>query len=71
MVSNNLDIWLRPTEEKDLDTVLKMERDPSNTPFIRQWTLKQHKNSLSDAHYGHFIVEDEFLSLRHMSIPPP
>ncbi len=57
MRNKDWDIRLRPTEERDLETVLKLERDPANTPFIRQWSLKQHKDSLSDAHYGHFIIE--------------
>jgi RimJ/RimL family protein N-acetyltransferase len=48
---------LRPSEEKDLATVLKMERDPDNARFIRHWTLEQHQSAIFDAHYGHFIVE--------------
>ncbi len=52
-----MNVRLRPTTESDLETVLKLERDPESSPFIRQWTPKQHKNSLSDPHYGHFIVE--------------
>lgn len=57
MALNSPQIRLRPTLERDLETVLQLERDPANTPFIRQWTLEQHKKALPDAHYGHFIVE--------------
>ena len=50
-------IRLRDTCEKDIDHILAMERDPENTPFIRQWTRQQHIESLSSSHYGHFIIQ--------------
>lgn len=52
------DIGLRDTSENDIDQVLELERDPENTPFIRQWTRQQHVESLSDGHYGHYIIQN-------------
>lgn len=51
-------IKFRLTTETDLDYVMKLERAPENAPFIRQWSIQQHKSAISDGNMGHLIVED-------------
>lgn len=50
-------ITLRPTTETDLDYVMKMERDPENAPFIRQWSIHQHQSSILDDNMAHLMVQ--------------
>lgn len=58
MMKSETEIGLRNTCEQDMEQVLALERDPENTPFIRQWSRQQHMKALSDVHYGHYIVHD-------------
>ena len=51
-------IIVRPTTENELESVIKMERAPENTPFIRQWPIKQHKSAISDENMAHLVVEN-------------
>lgn len=51
-------IKFRRTSEADLDFVLKLERAPENSPFIRQWSIQQHKLAVSNDNMAHLIVED-------------
>lgn len=51
-------IILRYTEIKDLDFVLKAEREEENAQYVAQWTKEQHINSLSNKDMIHIIVED-------------
>jgi RimJ/RimL family protein N-acetyltransferase len=37
--------------------VLDTEQEPSNTPFINQWSLDEHKSALDNPDIGHWIVE--------------
>jgi RimJ/RimL family protein N-acetyltransferase len=50
-------ISLRPTTEADLEFVVTAERDPANAPFIRQWTLAEHRAALRDPDIAHRVVE--------------
>jgi len=59
MKRSDTDIFLRPTQEAEIDAVLGMEQNPVNTSFIRQWSRDQHLSALADDHYGHFIVEED------------
>ena len=52
-------IKLRPTTETDLPFVLQVEQDPSNTPFVGQWSLDEHKSALTNPDIGHWIIESE------------
>jgi len=49
-------IAFRQTIETDLDYVMKLERAPENSPFIRQWSIQQHKSAISDENMTHLIV---------------
>ena len=40
--SNNL-IILRPTQEEDLDFVVKAENDADNAQYVGQWTKEQQE----------------------------
>lgn len=51
-------IQLRATTANDLDDVHLMENDAENSPFIGNWTLDQHRESLSNSDIHHFIIED-------------
>jgi len=50
-------IQLRATRKADLSFVLRTERDPSNVPFIGQWSLERHDSALRDPDIGHWIIE--------------
>lgn len=58
-MERSFSIRLRQTELKDIERVINMERDPENTPFIRQWTREQHIKSIAPGHYGHYTIRDE------------
>ena len=51
-------IAFRPTTKADLDYVLKIERACENAPFIRQWSIQQHKSAISDNNMAHLIIEN-------------
>jgi len=48
---------LRPTTESNLDTILKIERDESNAPYIRQWSREKHLGAILNEDIGHVIIE--------------
>jgi RimJ/RimL family protein N-acetyltransferase len=50
-------ITLRPTTEADLELVLGAERAEENVPFIRQWSLAEHRAALRDPDVAHRVVE--------------
>jgi len=50
-------IAIRYTTVEDLDTVLKMERDAENAPFIRQWSRRQHRSAVKDINIAHLIIQ--------------
>jgi diamine N-acetyltransferase len=52
-------VSLRDTTESELDYVMALERDPENSPYIRQWTRRRHLRSLTDKNEAHFIVESQ------------
>ncbi|MER2061249.1 MAG: GNAT family N-acetyltransferase [Niallia sp.] len=41
-------ILIRKTMETELTYVRKTEKDPTNSPFILQWSLQEHKKALTD-----------------------
>jgi len=52
-------IRLRPATEIDLSFVLEVERDSSNTPFVGQWSLDEHRAALINPDVEHWIIESE------------
>ncbi len=57
MTSLHPSVHLRPTTIADLDFVLSAESHPDNAPYIRQWTIEQHKGVIASPNDGHFIAE--------------
>jgi RimJ/RimL family protein N-acetyltransferase len=51
-------IALRRTAEVDLEFVVQTESHPENRPFVRQWSIEQHRASLEDPAVGHWIAEE-------------
>ena len=51
-----MDIYLRPTQESDLDFVLSAESAEDNRPLIQQWTQLKHLSALTDPDCRHFIL---------------
>lgn len=51
-------ITFRQTSEIDLECVMKLEREPENSPFVRQWSKQQHKSAISDENMAHLVVEN-------------
>ena len=49
-------VFLRPTRESDLDTVLALERHDDNSPFIGRWTREEHAGALNHERIEHFVV---------------
>jgi diamine N-acetyltransferase len=41
-------ILIRKTQETELTYVRKTEKDPTNSPYILQWSLQEHKRALTD-----------------------
>lgn len=53
-------ILIRKTLEKDLAYVISTENDPTNSPYILQWSLQEHKKAIStDSNLLHLIVLDK------------
>lgn len=50
------EITFRPTLEEDLDRILQMERDPENSPFIRQWARGKHIAAIRDKNVSHTVI---------------
>jgi len=36
---------------------MKIERDPENAPFIRQWSIHQHQSAILDDNIAHLMVQ--------------
>jgi diamine N-acetyltransferase len=49
-------VTLRPTELRDLDFVIGLERHPDNAPFIGQWTHEEHAAAIARPDREHWIV---------------
>lgn len=47
----------RPTQVDDLAFVLQAEQDPTNAPFVEQWSHDRHVAALTDSDFAHCIVE--------------
>jgi len=53
-------ILIRKTLEKELAYVMSTENDPTNSPYILQWSLQEHKKAIStDSNLLHLIVLDK------------
>jgi RimJ/RimL family protein N-acetyltransferase len=52
-----MSVRLRSTLKANLDFVLSAESHPDNSPFVSQWTRKQHEEALADADIAHFIIK--------------
>lgn len=51
-------VGLRPSNESDLDFVLRLEADPKTAPFIHRWSIEEHRAAIADPDVAHWIVED-------------
>jgi RimJ/RimL family protein N-acetyltransferase len=56
---DTLTIRLRPTADSDLKFVIDLERDPENTPFIKQWPLELHVEAIRRLDREHWIIETQ------------
>ena len=45
-----------PTIDKDLNTVLAIERSPENSLYISQWKREQHQLAIADSDLAHFKI---------------
>lgn len=53
-------ILIRKTLEKELSYVRKTEKDPTNSPYILQWSLQEHKKALThNPNLLHLLVLDK------------
>ncbi len=50
-------IVLRPSSERDLEFVLKLEADLETAPFIHPWPIEEHRAAIADPGVAHWIVE--------------
>ena len=51
-------IELRPSDEADLEFVLKLEATSDTAPFIHAWPIEEHRAAIADPTVAHWIVED-------------
>jgi diamine N-acetyltransferase len=49
-------ISFRATVQSDLVSVLSMEQNSENRPFIRQWTPEQHLAAIADRNVAHLVI---------------
>jgi diamine N-acetyltransferase len=56
-VRNPSRVRLRPTMQSDLESVLSLERDPENLPYITPWERIQHEAAIRFPDFRHFIIE--------------
>lgn len=56
MVEPMTDWILRPTRDADLAFVTRAEADPDTRPFIRRWTIDDHRRALANPDIRHLIV---------------
>lgn len=52
----DLQTTLIESQESDLEFIMQMERDPENSPFVRQWSEEQHLEAMSDDNVAHLVV---------------
>lgn len=50
-------IGFRPATIDDIETIISMERDDANNPYIRQWSHEKHAAIINDSNYAQFMVE--------------
>jgi diamine N-acetyltransferase len=50
-------VRLRPTMLSDLDSVVSVEQDGANRPFITPWERTQHEGAIRFPDSRHFVVE--------------
>lgn len=50
-------ISIRSTTEDDLDFVIKAENAEENSPYVAQWTRKQHISAIYNEDILHVIIE--------------
>jgi diamine N-acetyltransferase len=49
-------VYLRSTTEEELELVLKLERAPENSPYVRQWPIEKHRQAVHDDNIGHWLI---------------
>ena len=49
-------IAFRRTTEADLELVMMMEGDDNNAPYIRLWSIEQHRYAIADKNIAHLTV---------------
>ena len=52
-------IAVRYSEEKDLDYVLKAEKEEENARFVGQWSKEEHRASLEEKDILHILFEEK------------
>lgn len=53
-----MNILLRKTTLDDLSFVINAETNLENKPFVGQWTVTHHEDSLNDPDIRHLIIEE-------------
>ncbi|MFH2037204.1 MAG: GNAT family N-acetyltransferase, partial [Candidatus Zixiibacteriota bacterium] len=51
-------IRFRPTTINDIDTIISIEQDAANTPYIRQWSREKRLKAINDTNIAHFTIEE-------------
>ena len=54
---DTVSMYVRPTVDSDLDTILAMAGSDENTPFVRQWSREKHLEAIADKNIGHFVIQ--------------
>ncbi len=52
-------VRVRTSLETDIDYIMKTESDPSNSPYVFQWTYDQHKAAMENPDILHLLIEDK------------
>ena len=52
-------VRVRTSLESDIDYIMKTENDPSNSPYVFQWTYDQHKAAMKNPDILHLVIEDK------------
>lgn len=52
-------VRVRASLESDIDYIMKTESDPSNSPYVFQWTYDQHKAAMENPDILHLLIEDK------------
>lgn len=53
----NLPVVLRDSSEEDIEYAMDLERRPENAPYVRQWSVDQHRHAIKDSNFAHFMVK--------------